>query len=169
MPPTRLVADAMLGSLARKLRAFGFDTAYYRGGDDAGLMRTAKSQGRVIVTADRGLAAAAAKKGLDVLLVAGRTDGRMISSMLAGAKTKRLRLSPGAPLCSLCNGRLIPVSRADVLVRLPKSIAERHRSFLECTGCGKLYWRGSHWKKLRRLERLFAASRPHRRVTRTCH
>ncbi|MDV3277315.1 MAG: Mut7-C RNAse domain-containing protein [Nitrososphaerales archaeon] len=161
MPPTRLVADAMLGSLARKLRAFGFDTVYYKGGDDAGLLRTAKSQRRFIVTADRGLASVAERSGLGVLLVVGSTDGRRISSMLAGTRKKGLRLSPGDPLCSLCNGSLVQVSRADVLTGLPKSVAERHRSFHECTNCGKLYWKGSHWKKLRRLERLFAASRPH--------
>ena len=46
----------MLGSLARKLRIFGYDTLYFREGSDAELERVAIAEDRVIVTADRGLA-----------------------------------------------------------------------------------------------------------------
>ena len=56
---TRFVADAMLGSLARKLRALGFDTAYYKSGDDLGIITLAARSSRIILTADRSLASLA--------------------------------------------------------------------------------------------------------------
>jgi len=151
------VVDAMLGSLVRKLRAFGFDTLYYKEGDDEGIIRAARSTGRILVTADRRLAAASEKSRVTVLLVSGATDSKRIRSMIAGAEAKGLSLEPGESLCSLCNGPLVQVRRENVASKLPRLVAARHRRFLECTECHKLYWRGSHWKKLRRLRRYFVA------------
>ena len=101
MPPnrserTRFVADAMLGSLARKLRVFGFDASYYRSGDDRGLLEIAKKEGRVILTSDRGLAVAAALKQADVILLTGRGDGSRISAM--GASRKEVAEWAASPL-----------------------------------------------------------------------
>ena len=47
----RLVADAMLGRLAKWLRVLGYDTLYWRG-DDAGLVRLAVAEGRLVLTRD---------------------------------------------------------------------------------------------------------------------
>ncbi len=52
--PPRFVADAMLGSLARKLRIFGFDTLYFKDGGDSELLKLAKSEGRILLTSDDG-------------------------------------------------------------------------------------------------------------------
>jgi uncharacterized protein with PIN domain len=149
------IADAMLGSLARKLRAFGFDTLYYKRGDDEGMLRLAKSTGRTVITADRKLADAAEKRRITVLLVKGASDSKRIQSMLAASEEKGLSLSPRESRCSICNGALVRVSKEAVIARLPKSVALRHRYFMECGACRKLYWRGSHWKKLRRLGQRF--------------
>jgi len=47
----RLVADAMLGRLAKWLRVLGYDTLYWRG-DDAGLVRLAVAERRLLLTRD---------------------------------------------------------------------------------------------------------------------
>jgi uncharacterized protein with PIN domain len=47
----RLVADAMLGRLAKWLRVLGYDTVYWRG-DDAGLVRLAVAERRLVLTRD---------------------------------------------------------------------------------------------------------------------
>lgn len=159
MPRTKLVADAMLGSLARKLRAFGFDTLYYRTGGDAEMLNVARRQGRIVVTADRSLASGAEKKGVGALLVKGRTDGRRIASLLVEARRKNMVLQRGDALCSVCDGMLVHLPKREAAGRLPKSVAERHRSFYECADCGRVYWKGSHWKKLRRLESRFPRKR----------
>jgi len=152
---SKFAADAMLGSLARKLRAFGFDTAYYSRGGDEGLITLAKAESRVILTSDGALIGRAASKGVPALLVSGRTDGRRISSLLGGAKAARIRVERGPPLCSLCNGKLVPVPREEAAPQVPASVLRRHRLFLVCTECGQFYWRGGHWKKLSNLERAF--------------
>ena len=154
--PTRFVADAMLGSLARKMRALGFDTLYYSNGDDSGIMRIAVAEGRVVLTADRSLAERTRTGRASVLLISGRSDSRRLASLLVAARSSGVSLARGGPLCSLCGGNLQRMRRADVAGHVPLSVERRHRLFFECVECGQYYWKGSHWKKLRWLDRILA-------------
>ena len=153
MPPrrgnTKLVADAMLGSLARKLRAIGFDTLYFRAGSDPELLALAEGDGRLILTADRSLAGTARRRGLPAILVTGRSDTVRLKGVVEGSRALGLPLVRGDSLCSVCNGPLAPLRKNEVAGRVPASVLRRHRLFYECGGCGKIYWRGGHWKKLR--------------------
>ncbi|QQG49240.1 MAG: hypothetical protein HY247_02710 [archaeon] len=145
--------DAMLGSLARKLRAFGVDSLYYKHGNDEGLIQIAREQGRVVVTADRALAARARSKGVRAVLVIGISDSGRIASMAKEFEEAENPLRLGAPRCSVCNGTLQAIAKRDLRGRVPRASEERHRLFYACSECGKVYWKGSHWKKLRSLER----------------
>lgn len=149
----------MLGSLARKLRAFGFDTSYYRGGEDSDLIRLASSDGRIVLSSDKSLVDRARARKLAALLITGGTEGKRISSLGSGAIDAGLMLSRGEPRCSVCNGNLERIPRAKVKGRVPPLVETRHRLFYRCLACGKYYWRGSHWKKLRWLERQLGESR----------
>jgi len=145
----------MFGSLARKLRAFGLDTAYHREGGDEGIMFTARREGRIILTADRALHARAEAAGVPSFILTGRTDRGRILSLLASAKVSGVRVIRGGRLCSLCGARLVTSERRLVERLVPAPVARRHRLFYVCVSCGKVYWRGSHWKKLSALERAF--------------
>ncbi len=147
---TRFVADAMLGSLARKLRIFGFDTSYYHLGEDAGLVKLAKTEGRIVLTADRSLAAAAEKKGVRCFLLTGSTDSGRLRQISAQAREAGAGLSKGPSRCAVCNGALARVS-GEARREFPAGVEERHRLLYRCGDCGRRYWRGAHWKKLRRL------------------
>ena len=52
-PDPAFLADAMLGSVARKLRIFGFDTAYVAHTADDEVLKLGVEQGRIILTADK--------------------------------------------------------------------------------------------------------------------
>ena len=150
---TRFIVDAMLGSLARKLRAFGFDAAYYEAGDDAGLISLSLREGRIILTADRSLAARAVAKGISAILLVGDSDGERLSSLAHGAKAGGFNLTRGDPLCSLCGGELGRVKKNEISGKIPSSVGRRHVFFFQCESCGQIYWRGSHWKRLMSLAR----------------
>ncbi|MDA4125390.1 MAG: Mut7-C RNAse domain-containing protein [Thaumarchaeota archaeon] len=152
--PTKFIADAMLGSLARKLRALGFDTTYHDEGGDAGIMKSASAQRRIILTADRDLAGRARSAGIKSYLLTGRTDGRRLAALVLLAKASGHPLTRGTSRCSVCDGRLARLSREKVGGSVPPSVQHRHRLFYRCTKCGRYYWRGGHWKKLRWLERV---------------
>lgn len=51
--------------------------------------------------------------------------------------------------CLACNARLEPVEKNAVLLRLPRTVREAHDRFTACTGCGRVYWEGSHWRRMR--------------------
>ena len=170
VPRTKFAVDAMLGSLARKLRALGFDALYYRSGEDSELLGLSLRDGRVILTADRSLAARAESKGARVILASGSSDGERIGSIARGAASKGIDLVRGAPLCSLCGGELLAAGKDRVRGVVPPAVMGRHRFFFVCAACGQVYWRGSHWKKLmslaRRLGRKQDAAVPDRRSSR---
>ena len=63
--------------------------------------------------------------------------------------------------CILCNERLQPVSRDCVCGSVPDFIFETNTLFQECPRCHKIYWPGSHQKRmLERLHGLFGRSVP---------
>ncbi|MDA4135854.1 MAG: Mut7-C RNAse domain-containing protein [Thaumarchaeota archaeon] len=147
----RFVADAMLGSLARKLRIFGFDTVYFREGPDSELLALAKAQGRIVLTSDRALAAVAKRRAVAALLVEGRSERERLASLEQGATRESLFLKAGASRCALCNTPLERLKRLDVEADLPAGVKRHHRVYYRCPECDKLYWKGSHWRKLMRL------------------
>lgn len=140
--------------MARKMRALGFDTLYYSRGDDDGIMRVARSEGRVVLTADRSLAERTRTGRTSVLLISGKSDSRRLASLLVAAKSSHVSLVRGVPLCSLCGRDLQRMKRADVAGHVPLSVERHHRLFFRCVECGQYYWKGSHWKKLRWLDRI---------------
>ncbi len=148
----------MLGSLARKLRALGFDAAYYKSGSDAGIVSLAEREGRAVLTADRSLAAYTTKRGVRSFLLIGRSDGARLASLARAARLSGFPLVAEDPLCSLCGGELEELERREVAGLVPPAVERSHRLFFHCTNCGQFYWRGSHWKKLRSLARRLKAT-----------
>jgi hypothetical protein len=52
--------------------------------------------------------------------------------------------------CMACNSILRATDRSAVLPRIPPRAAELYDQFLECSACHRVYWHGSH---VRRMER----------------
>ena len=159
MSRPNFIVDAMLGSLARKLRIFGFDTSYYKSGEDSDLLRVAREEGRAIVTSDRALGETAGRRGLLAFVVVGRKDRERIVSLVELAEKFHCPLEGGDPLCALCNGSLSEVKRENVRGLLPSKLVAKHRTYYICKECGKVYWHGSHWSRLRKIEVLIATSK----------
>jgi uncharacterized protein len=51
--------------------------------------------------------------------------------------------------CMACNSALQPAERSEVIHRIPRLAAELHDQFLRCPGCGRVYWPGSHYRRMR--------------------
>lgn len=148
---TRFVADAHLGGLARLLRMAGFDTVYDNHFDDAEIERIAGDDGRIVLTRDR-----------ELLKRRSISHGCYVHALQPGAQLAeilaRLDLAGSLrplSLCLHCNEPLRPVAKAQVVDALPPSIRERHQRFSTCTVCQRVFWEGSHWRRMR--ERLAQA------------
>jgi len=76
----------------------------------------------------------------------------------------RFAVSP-APLtrCAACNGRLLPVPKAEVAHRLEPGTRRTVEEFSRCTRCGQVYWRGAHAARIdAMLARVRARTGPRR-------
>jgi len=59
--------------------------------------------------------------------------------------------------CLRCNARLQRVAKGDVIEKLEPLTKIYYEEFRRCTGCGQIYWAGSHFTKLqKRLEAIRA-------------
>ncbi|MGZ4960736.1 MAG: Mut7-C RNAse domain-containing protein, partial [Methylomonas sp.] len=52
-------------------------------------------------------------------------------------------------LCPVCNGRLAPVSKADILDDLEPKTRLYYEAFHRCSDCRQIYWQGSHIQNMR--------------------
>src|SRR6266513_350721 len=125
----------MLGSMARKLRIFGFDTLYFKDGSDSDLEAIARKEGRVILTSDKSLAVHSLRRGVRAILVEGSSDKARLVSILAQT---RQEMAPcrgkRESRCALCNGELEVLKKgAAAEEKIPTKVLARHRLFFRCT------------------------------------
>lgn len=145
------LADAMLGSIARKLRIFGFDTLYIEHVSDDEILRIGIEQNRVILTADRELFKRIVKARAKGVLVSGASDLEDLTHILAKNGIKSINMQNIGSRCSMCNGILVDRMPEDVLGRIPDKVAECHSEFYQCVECSKVYWKGGHLQRIRAL------------------
>jgi uncharacterized protein len=53
--------------------------------------------------------------------------------------------------CLHCNWPLTPVTKEEVLPRLPENVALHYQAFSVCTCCERVFWEGSHWQRMRAM------------------
>lgn len=148
------IADAMLGTLARWLRFFGYDCVFAELPDDE-VLRRARAESRWLLTRDRELAA----RGPRTLLVQAEELEEQVAEVIS-----RLELTPDPTLeharCGACNGLLEPTSPETAQPLVPPHVAATASSFRHCAGCGRVYWPGSHSPRIvARMERMVALAR----------
>ncbi|MGZ4810540.1 MAG: Mut7-C RNAse domain-containing protein, partial [Thermoanaerobaculia bacterium] len=139
----RFVADVHLGKLARYLRLAGLDTAYRADADDAALADIADREQRILLTRDLGLLKRRAVA--HGYFIRDTQPQRQFVEVLR--RFGPLALQPFSR-CLRCNGVLseVPKSAVDATL-LPRTRQHYHR-FEMCRGCGRVYWKGSHWERL---------------------
>jgi uncharacterized protein with PIN domain len=77
---------------------------------------------------------------------------------------RRLGLAPEArpfSRCTCCNTPILPAAPEAVRGRVPEAVLERQPCFWRCPGCDRIYWEGSHHRRLSALVgTLLAAEAP---------
>ncbi len=141
----RFVADVHLGRLAAYLRLAGFDAAYRNDFADRELVDISRREDRTVLTRDVGvLKHAALARGY---FVRETQPGRQLVEVL-----RRFQLADcAAPFtrCVRCNRVLARVKKEDVEAALPTRTREHYDEFSKCAGCGRVYWAGSHYTRMR--------------------
>jgi len=142
----QFVCDAMLGGLAKWLRAAGYSAEFDIHIQDGEIVRRCLAEGKIVLTSDSRI-----------------MDRYAVAHGLVGSVFIPRRLSPveqlghvmkvlGLPLrpsrCMECNGQLVDVSLEDVEGEVPAKVLRWCKRFFRCSGCGKVFWRGTHWRSI---------------------
>jgi hypothetical protein len=153
---TRFIADAHLGGLAQLLRLAGFDTLYDNHYPDEDIEALAASEHRIVLTRDR-----------ELLKRRTITHGCYVRALKPEQQLReifdRLDLAGCAQpfrLCLACNAPLRRIARDEVIGRAPEGVLERHKRFVTCDICQRVFWEGTHWQRMRALMDQVAGERP---------
>jgi uncharacterized protein with PIN domain len=145
-PPIRFLCDEMLGHLCRYLRAAGYDTLFDTNGlPDRDLLRLCREQGRYFLTADQLIVEH--KAALNVAFVLPNVELDQLGAIV-GEHFQLDWLSHAFTRCLEDNTPLLPAD-ADALQRIPEDARKPDEPYSYCPGCGRVYWRGSHYKRMR--------------------
>ena len=141
----RLLADAMLGRLAKWLRLLGYDTRYDNAADDMTLLRIAQAEDRILLTRDGALSR---KRGVRTIFIESQDVQEQIEQVRSivgpppdGALTR----------CPVCNVRLAAIDKANVAARVPPYVFQTQDAFHRCPQCDRIYWAATHVEQMRKL------------------
>lgn len=149
--PSRLpkfVVDNNVGKLARWLRMTGYDALLFRGEDDGELVMAAMAEGRVILSRDTQIMqrrVVASGEARAILIESDDPERQLLQVM--GTLGLRWRLAPFS-VCLEDNQRLEPRSREQVRKAVPAYVYRTQEQYMQCPSCGRIYWRGTHWKAM---------------------
>lgn len=149
----RFLADAMLGSIARKLRIFGFDTLYLKHIDDEDVLKIGTTQNRIILTCDKELFKRIVKVGARGTLLQSSSESENLVNTLCKYGIYSLSFESVNSRCSDCNGLLSRQKPDDINKYAHPEITKWYKEFFQCENCYKIYWEGSHVTRIRCLGR----------------
>ena len=144
---SRFILDVHLGRLARYLRLFGFDTYYRNDYDDAEIAEIASRERRILLTRDLGLLKRS--QVTHGYFVRATNPHQQLAEVLDRMDLRR-SLRP-FKRCMRCNALLAPVAKEAIVERLEPDTRRYFDQFWMCAGCEQIYWKGSHYLRMRRL------------------
>lgn len=151
----RFVLDTHLGRLAAYLRMLGFDARYRNSFTDEELAEISAREHRILLTRDRGL-----------LKRAVVTHGYLVRSEEAHRQIREVlsRFDLAASInpfsrCMRCNEALKKASLDEVREQVPEKVQQHCSEYSRCPGCGRVYWKGSHYRKMLHLIGRFVPGR----------
>lgn len=140
----RFVLDTHLGRLAAYLRLAGFDALYRNDFGDDTLAHVSRREDRILLTRDLGLLKRrAVTRGYWLRTTAPR---RQLVEVLQ--RFDLLQRARPFRRCLRCNALLEPATKESVIGQLPPRTRQHYHEFHRCTGCDRVYWKGSHYEAM---------------------
>ena len=145
----RFLLDGMLGKLARWLRMIGCDVTYQKDRTDTQLLQTAKSDSLILLTADEELYRTVTFRGVESFLVRGKSEPERLAELAERFKLK-LEVDMRKSRCPICGSQIKETAKEELQKSIPAATFKVYKTFWLCTNpkCAKIYWQGSHWKKI---------------------
>ena len=138
----RYFTDHMLGRLTRWMRLLGLDTEYASADlDDSTIAKRCEETGRILLTRDKELH----RRSMNSILIES-TDH--IDQTRQVIRTIKMDEKLFFTRCPACNALLLDVPSISVKGRVPDGVFERYQTVMKCPDCGKIYWKGDHYRNI---------------------
>ncbi len=153
----RFIADQHLGTLVRYIRMLGIDTAYNKNLTGHELVEKANQGERILLTKDHNILKRNELK-YGYFVYADDFDSQLEELIL---QFKLKEYTSLFSRCLECNELLQPIEKAKIEHRLPKKVQEGYESFTICEHCDKIYWKGSHYDRMKdKIENILTRINP---------
>ena len=145
----KFIEDNNVGKLAKWLRIMGYDALFFNGSNDSRMVAIALAEERVILTKDTQIM----KRGV---ITKGRLKAILIQSDQPELQIQQVidnlhldcRFKPFS-ICLECNQPLVGKSKEQVKDLVPPYVFKTQNQYMECPSCHRIYWRGTHWQRMR--------------------
>jgi uncharacterized protein with PIN domain len=142
----KYLCDQMLGTLAKWLRIYSYDTFYANGDmDDSELIAISKKENRVLITRDKILIQRARRENLKTILIKTTDIDEQIRKVIG---TREIDKTKVLSRCILCNTLIDEIKKDEVKGKVPKKVFDYNKTFWLCSRCNKIYWKGSHYENM---------------------
>jgi hypothetical protein len=143
----KFILDGHLGRLASYLRMLGFDSTYRNDFSDEELADISVDEKRILLTRDRGLLKR--DKVTHGFLIKTRDPRQQLLSVVRRFDLASL-IHPFSR-CIACNGVLETVEKLEIMDQLEPKTKKYFDTFKRCSVCRRIYWAGSHHKRMSKL------------------
>jgi uncharacterized protein len=143
---TKFILDVNLGRLAAKLRMLGFNSLYDNNYSNSDIVANAGEDKRIILSRDQGLLK---NKKVTHGYWVRNTDPKKQIREIINRFDLFSKIKPFT-ICMSCNGIIKPVKKVDVIDKLPPKVKKTFEEFYQCSKCGKVYWKGTHYIKMQK-------------------
>ncbi|HEX7320705.1 MAG TPA: Mut7-C RNAse domain-containing protein [bacterium] len=137
----RFICDRMLGTLCKYLRMSGFDTAYAR--DSKTALVSALQEDRVLLTRNTRM-----RGQKHVFFITADAPHEQLRSVYEHFCIHGSMNFLGR--CLLCNEPLKKAAKEDIRKLVPFFTYNNFDEFAQCPKCRRVYWKGSHYQKMKR-------------------
>ena len=142
--PKRLLADRMLGRLAKLLRMLGQDVEYNREGSSSEAAARALEEERIFLT--RSSRKRLGPDALPIFIVESNYPFHQAREVLLGLG---LTVRDDFARCIEDNGLLEVIGRDQAQGHVPERVLSEYDRFHRCPRCERLYWDGRHLQGMR--------------------
>ena len=148
--PIRFLVDENVGRLAKWLRMIGYDAILVKDADDTQLVNFALKEERILLTRDTQIMQrrVVTKHQLRVILIQSDRTEEQLHQVIRELDLECC--SRQFTRCMECNTLLEPRSKAEVQDYVPPYVFRTQEQYMLCPGCRRIYWRGTHWQKMKK-------------------
>ncbi|WP_209319896.1 Mut7-C ubiquitin/RNAse domain-containing protein [Ancylomarina longa] len=141
---TKFILDCHLGKLAKYLRMLGFDTLYRNDFGDDEIIDIASEEERIILTRDK-LLLSSPKISHAYFVRAIDRHEQLIEVVKKFDLYSQFR---SFTRCMTCNASLYEISKEEIINKIDRETARVFNQFFYCKHCDKVFWKGSHFKRM---------------------